>query len=440
MSDIINKVHQQILNGASVSTDTRQIKENSVFFALKGENFDANQFAEQALEKGALCAIVDDQNLPDHEQILKVDNVLETLQELAHMHRNLFHIPVIGITGSNGKTTTKELVNAVLSTKYTTLCTEGNLNNHIGVPLTLLRLDSSHEIAIVEMGANHVGEIAFLTNLTRPGAGLITNIGKAHIEGFGSLENIVKGKTELYGFLQSTDGTIFVNKGNEILMSHLDEGKCITYGASEHCQYSGRIESTDPFLQISFRDPDQESDDRQWTQVKSNLLGTYNFENIMAAVAIGLHFGVEPARIKDAIENYSPRNNRSQLKHTQHNTLHMDAYNANPSSMHAALDNFFQLKTTSKKGLILGDMLELGEVSFDEHQKVVDRIRKDNYNLVILVGAEFNRISFDKPVHFHIFENTGQASAWLKGHPVTGYTLLIKGSRGIQLEQLEDHL
>lgn len=440
MSDIINKVHQHILNGASVSTDTRQIKENSVFFALKGENFDANQFAEQALEKGALCAIVDDQNLPDHDQIVKVDNVLETLQELAHMHRNLFHIPVIGITGSNGKTTTKELVNAVLSGKYATLCTEGNLNNHIGVPITLLRLHSAHEIAIVEMGANHVGEIASLANLTRPGAGLITNIGKAHIEGFGSLENIVKAKTELYEFLRSTDGTIFVNKGNEILMSHLDEGKCITYGASEHCQYLGRIESTDPFLHISFRNPDEESENGQWIEVESKLLGTYNFENIMAAVAIGLHFGVDPARIKEAIENYLPRNNRSQLKHTKHNTIYMDAYNANPSSMLVALDNFVQLKTTLKKGLILGDMLELGKVSPDEHQKVVERISEENYSLVILVGVEFSRISFDKPDHFHVFENTEQASAWLTDNAVSGYTLLIKGSRGIQLERLEDQL
>ena len=440
MKDNINKVHQLILNGAKVSTDTRQIEENSVFFALKGENFDANRFAEQALQKGALFAIVDDKTLPDNSKILKVENVLETLQELARMHRNLFHIPVIGITGSNGKTTTKELINAVLSCKYTALCTEGNLNNHIGVPVTLLRLDSSHEIAIIEMGANHVGEIAFLTNMTRPGTGLITNVGKAHIEGFGSLENIVKAKTELYDFLKSSDGTILVNKSNEILMSHLDEGKCITYGSSEDCHYSGRIESAEPFLRISFRKPKAEISDNQWIEVRSKLLGTYNFENIMAAVAIGLHFGVDPEEIKDAIENYYPSNNRSQLKRSHINTIHMDAYNANPSSMQVALDNFSHLKTSSKKAIILGDMLELGDISFDEHRKVIERIREEDYSLVILVGPEFSRIPFDKPDHFHIFENTKQASVWLKSQTLSGYTLLMKGSRGIQLEQLEDQL
>ncbi len=435
----IHKIHRYILDGATVSTDTRAIKQDSVFFALKGENFDANQFAAVAVEKGAALAVVDNKELPPHEKFLFVDDVLQTLQEVATYHRSLFKIPVIGITGSNGKTTTKELIHAVLSRRYNTLYTLGNLNNHIGVPLTLLNLNKEHQAAIIEMGANHMGEIAVLSNLAKPTSGLITNIGKAHIEGFGSVENIITGKTELYKFLQKNNGLIYLNADNEILSQQAKPSRCITYGKNTPCQYSGKIISSSPFLEISF--DAQQAGDHSTKQynIKSKLTGSYNFENIMAAVAVGLNMGVSPEQITEAIEQYAPVNSRSQWKQTEKNSLVLDAYNANPTSMKAALDNFTKLETTQPKALILGDMLELGTTAGAEHREIIRFINPYPYAFVLLVGEEFSKIS-PLPENYKTFTGTEQAMAWLKNHAPANHTILLKGSRGIGLEKLEQFL
>lgn len=438
-SSAVENIHQLILEGASVSTDTRTLEKGSVFFALKGENFDANLFAAEAIQKGAAIAVVDDKNLSYHEKCWVVDDVLQTLQMTATRHRDLFTIPVIGITGSNGKTTTKELLNAVLSQKYTTLCTQGNLNNHIGVPLTLLRLNRKHQIAIIEMGANHVGEIEMLSNLAKPTFGMITNIGKAHIEGFGSVENIIKGKTELYRFLQNNHGHIFLNADNEILSRHADPSACITYGKNPAYQYSGDIVSVSPFLEVSFQQPaSEESSPRQW-HIRSNLTGGYNFENIMAAVAIGLHMGVPPQQIKTAIERYTPSNSRSQWKETGKNTLIMDAYNANPTSMKAALENFRQIDSQQPRGVILGDMLELGNTAESEHKEIVQQISGHHYDFVVLIGKHFSAVS-PLPQHYRTFPDTAAADVWMKEHAPENHIILLKGSRGIGIEKLEKFL
>jgi len=439
MNSTIRKIHSLIQGGAKVSIDTRKVTQGCVFFALKGENFDANDFAHQAIANGAIAAVADRHDLTPNDKLIKVDNVLETLQQVAKYHRSLFSIPVIGITGSNGKTTTKELINCVLSQKYNTLCTKGNLNNHIGVPLTLLELNHDHQIAIIEMGANHVGEIAFLSNLSNPNAGLITNIGKAHIEGFGSFENIIKAKTELYAHLQNNNSIIFLNADNEILRSHVDPYQSITYGTEETSTYRGEVISADPFLVMECKIPAVQDAVTENITIYSKLLGTYNFENIMTAVAVGSYFNVGSSLIKQAIESYTPTNNRSQLKESGRNTLVLDAYNANPSSMKAAIENFALLKTHPSKACILGDMLELGESSHQEHEQIINLITHHDFSFTLLIGNNFYELSRQSKKIF-FFKNTDQAGLWLVENPPINNLILVKGSRGIQLEKLEPHL
>jgi UDP-N-acetylmuramoyl-tripeptide--D-alanyl-D-alanine ligase len=450
MNPQIKKIHSYISKGANISTDTRKIEEGSVFFALKGENFDANDFALQAIDKGAIAAIVDSKNLTQHPKLIVVDDVLLTLQQLASYHRSQFNIPVIGITGSNGKTTTKELINAALSKKYNTLCTKGNLNNHIGVPLTLLGLNKDHQIAIIEMGANHMGEIGFLSSLAKPTSGLITNIGKAHIEGFGSFENIIIGKSELYQHLTQNNGTTFINSDNEILMKrysyythgnkNIEESpRCILYGIKSSNHYIGTLLSASPFLELNFRTSVKNTPTSAPFHINSKLLGSYNFENILATTAVAHHYGVEPLQIIEAIESYNPTNSRSQLKDSGKNTLIMDAYNANPTSMKAAIENFSTMETTGPKGLILGDMLEMGDSAAAEHAEIIRIINSIDCDFALLIGTEFSRIAVvNKKITQ--FVHTSDAARWLIEHPILHHTILLKGSRGMQLEILEKYL
>jgi UDP-N-acetylmuramoyl-tripeptide--D-alanyl-D-alanine ligase len=435
MNSHIKEIHKLLSQGAKVSTDTRQIENGCIFFALKGDKFDANDFAKQALEKGAIKAVIDKKLPEDHPGLLLVDDSLKTLQDLAVYHRNQFNIPVLGITGSNGKTTTKELINAVLSKKYNTLCTRGNLNNHIGVPLTLLNLNPSHELAIIEMGANHVGEIGFLSSLASPTYGLITNIGKAHIEGFGSFENIIKGKTELYEYIRNNGGSIFLNEDNEILSSKASGLTTHSYGKGSAPAVKGRIISSSPFLQIEFRTNELP----QPIKVNSQLLGGYNFENIMSAVSAGLHFGVSPEMIREALENYAPANSRSQLKESGRNTLFLDSYNANPTSMRAAIENFSNLETKQPKGLILGDMLELGDTTHHEHEEIIKLTKAYPYSFVILVGEFFTKTCPDLPAYIS-FGDSAAAAAFIKNKNISDHTILMKGSRGIKLEIVEEFI
>jgi UDP-N-acetylmuramoyl-tripeptide--D-alanyl-D-alanine ligase len=434
MTDQIKKIHSLISNGARISTDTRHIEEGSVFFALQGDNFNANHFALQAIEKGAVAAVVDDITLEHHPKLILVDNVLQTLQKLATYHRSLFNIPVIG------KTTTKELINAALSKKFNTLCTIGNLNNHIGVPLTLLRLKKEHQIAIIEMGANHVGEIGFLSSIARPTHGMITNIGKAHIEGFGSFENIIIAKGELYDHLKQNNGAIFINGDNEFLTGRVGSYPCITYGEKNSYNYSGTLVSASPFIEMNFDFSDGVSNPSKPFHLQSKLLGSYNFENILAAISIALHFDVSPADIIEAIGNYNPTNSRSQLKDTGKNTLIMDSYNANPTSMKAAIENFSSFKTNNPKGLILGDMLEMGESANAEHTEIIRLINTVECDFVLLVGPEFNIAATDANKKIKLFTNTTDAAAWLNDKQIIKHTILIKGSRGMKLETLEKYL
>ncbi len=436
MDKVTRKIYQFIEKGFNISTDSRQIDKNTIFFALKGPVFDANDYAREALEKGAAVAVVDKKGLPEDRGFIKVENVLETLQVLARYHRLTLDIPVIGITGSNGKTTTKELISNVLSVKFRTLFTPGNYNNHIGLPLTILRITPQHEIAVIEMGANHRGEIDSLCTIAQPTCGLITNVGKAHLEGFGSFENIITAKTELYRHIIQKNGLIFVNKGNALLMNHLkDHKEILSYGISPDADITGSIIASQPFLEISFREKKENEIGKNEYQIKSKLVGVYNFENIMAAVAVGLYFGVHRNDIISSIESYEPVNSRSQFKDTGKNRIIWDAYNANPTSMSLALENFSQTGG-SKKVVILGDMLEMGEFAGLEHQAIVNQLEKMHLELIILVGAEFSNC---KTVSENIktFATTSEASVWLERNEIKERTILVKGSRGIQLENLE---
>jgi len=414
-----------------VITDTRNSVKNSIFFALKGANFNGNEYARQAIENGCQYAIVDEKKYADPSaNILLVDDVLKTLQRLAHHHRSMFKIPVIAITGTNGKTTSKELITAVLSQEFKVLSTEGNFNNHIGVPLTLLRMTKEHEIAVIEMGANHVGEIRTLTEIADPNFGLITNIGHAHIEGFGSFENVIKAKGELYDYMRlRKDGKIFVDNDNSYLKNMVTDLDPIYYGTGENLFVSGKTESIDPFLIFSWRFS------KNYHLVKTNLIGEYNLTNALAAVTIGKYFGVRTPLICKALNEYIPSNNRSQFKKTDKNTLVIDAYNANPSSMEAAINNFAKI-SASNKVLILGDMRELGTDSNAEHQKIVDLITNNNFKEVYLIGDNFNNVETSYP-RFHNLEDF---STYLKKHPLSDKYILIKGSRSNQLEKSIDLL
>jgi UDP-N-acetylmuramoyl-tripeptide--D-alanyl-D-alanine ligase len=399
-----------------VDTDTRNIRKNTIFFALKGDNFNGNTFAEQALKLGASYAVVDEKEFQTNDRILLVADVLKALQELANFHRKQLHIPIIGLTGSNGKTTTKELIHVVLSKKFNTIATKGNLNNHIGVPLTLLSMTNKTELGIVEMGANHQKEIEFLCTICEPDFGYITNFGKAHLEGFGGVEGVIKGKSELYTFLKANQKTAFVNADDAIQVEKTKEIKSVSF-TTETIQFL----EVNPFVKLSYGN----------TTIQSNLIGKYNFTNIAAAIAMGTYFKISETAIKEAIESYIPANNRSQILTTKYNTIILDAYNANPSSMQVALENFDTLKAPSKV-VILGDMFELGKESEHEHQAIVDLATAFNFDETYFVGENFNIAKTNKPQFktYQVFED------FLKKNPLKNYSILIKGSRGMRLERI----
>lgn len=414
-----------------VVTDTRKIVPDSIFFALKGANFNGNKFAESALEKGCKYAVVDEEEFALNDSCILVDDVLTTLQDLAREHRRSLSIPILAITGTNGKTTTKELVNAVLSKKYKTYATQGNLNNHIGVPLTLLSMSEETEFGVVEMGANHSGEIKFLCEIAEPDFGIITNVGKAHLEGFGSFEGVKKTKKELYDYLQGR-GKVFVNCENDYLMGMLNDQEIYRYGNTEEADSKARFLQAEPYLILELRSPKIGK-----LYIKTKLIGGYNFENALAAVTVGRYFNIKESDIKGALENYEPSNNRSQLKKTEKNVLFLDAYNANPSSMGVAVNNFADLKMKNKL-VILGDMLELGEDSEKEHQQLIDLLQGRTLENVYLVGDIFSKVNTVD--QFKTFLTADEVVAMLEEENVTNHYILIKGSRGIQLEKLVEKL
>jgi UDP-N-acetylmuramoyl-tripeptide--D-alanyl-D-alanine ligase len=415
----------------AIETDTRKVVRDCIFFALKGENFNGNRFAEEALEKGAAYAVIDEPEFYIDTRTVLVENTLKALQELALSHRRQFNIPVLGITGSNGKTTTKELIAAVMSAKFRVTCTLGNLNNHIGVPLTLLKITADTDFAIIEMGANHVGEIAILSALAEPGYGIITNIGKAHLEGFGSFEMIKKTKAELYDHVKSKHGSIFYNQDNPILTEILgDYPNKISYGVHD-AWLKGEPYPVPPFIHACVHFPEGK------LEVKTHLTGSYNFENIMAAVCIGTYFKVEPDQIIKAIENYNPQNNRSQLIERDGLKIIMDAYNANPTSMKASIESFATV-FSSPRYLILGDMLELGEQSVHEHILVLQKIQEYHFEAVFLVGPIFITAAANFP--FRVFGQIEELAVYIKAQPVQKGAVLVKGSRGIKLEKIVEFL
>lgn len=417
-----------------VTTDSRNCPEGSMFIALKGETFNGNTFARQALEKGCRYAVVDEKEYAadGNPHILLVDDCLKTLQELANYHRRQLGTPIIGITGTNGKTTTKELIAAVLQKKYEVLYTQGNLNNHIGVPLTLLRLTSGHELAVIEMGANHPGEIKALAGIVEPDYGIITNVGKAHLEGFGSFEGVIKTKSELYDYLRNNGKhIIFIDKDNDHLIPVSQGLTRICYGVEggEGLYVSGKLRACAPFLSFEW-----EHEGLRF-EVDTHLIGTYNMKNALAAITVGCYFNVPAKQICEALAAYVPHNNRSQLTETVGNKLIVDAYNANPTSMMAALENF-RLMEVSHKMVILGDMKELGETSHEEHQKIADYLDECKFDRVILVGEEFGKVI---PPFEHYKEVTLLAEA-LKKYKPKGYYILIKGSNSMKLGQLQEIL
>ena len=420
-----------------IDTDTRKLRSGSMFFALRGHNFNGNLFARQALQAGAAYAVVDEWTEPAHPQIIKVTNVLQALQQLAAHHRRQLSIPVLAITGSNGKTTTKELVNAVISTKYKSLATQGNFNNHIGVPLTLLQLTTEHQFAVVEMGANHPNEIAELCAIAQPNFGLITNVGKAHLQGFGSLEGVMKVKGQLYEWLYDYDGLAFVNADNQLLLSMLFPQKTYTYGTANSADCSGeKLDSPSPFAQLIAVMRNTDSDvPTELIRVETQLVGAYNFENILAAVAVGNFFEVPPSDVKQALEAYKPNNNRSQVMETANNKLVVDAYNANPTSMRAAIENFATLQAHNK-WLILGDMRELGSHAPSEHRAIVDLLKAMELTQVILVGTEFAALASG----FETLETANELIARLQHKPLHEAMILLKASRGIGLENAIPYL
>lgn len=421
----------------AVTTDSRKIAPGCIFFAFKGETFDGNAFVPQALEKGAALCVTTDPQYRESDGCLVVADVLATLQALAREHRRHLAIPFIGVTGTNGKTTTKELLHAVLSRRWRTHATQGNLNNHLGVPLTLLSIPESTEVAIVEMGASHPGEIEALCDIADPDCGLITNVGRAHLEGFGSFEGVVKTKTELYRHLAAKQGLVFVNADNERLMAEADgEARLsrITYGTLTNADIHGTFVESNPYVHFYY-----EVGDNVYN-VRTHLLGSYNFDNCMAAVAVGLHFGVEPFDIKEAIEQYEPSNRRSQYKETGRNRLFLDCYNANPSSMKAALQSFAALPYPHKVPM-LGSMKELGAESQQEHQAIVDQLKEGGYEMVVLVGAEWSVVSNQwAEGSCRWFATAEEAVEYFQKHPLADATVLLKGSNSTHMWLLEGTL
>ena len=412
-----------------VCTDTRVIEKDCLFFALKGDNFDGNKFSDEALQKGAAYAVVDDKRYAIGERIILVDDVLTCLQELAALHRSVFKFPVLGITGSNGKTTTKELLNAILSTQYSVHATSGNFNNHIGVPLTLLKQRPEHNLMIIEMGANAIGEIAMLCNICDPDIGMITNIGKAHLKGFGSFEGVKKAKLELYNHIAKKKGLVFVNAEDELLMDASETIDRRTYGG-DLANVKGSYEVDEKgCVRVLLQS------DKGVIGFSTNLFGSYNYQNVIASISVGLHFGIEIENIKSALRSYLPKNNRSQLLNTKNNHVILDAYNANPTSMQLAIRSFAELEV-EKKMLVLGDMLELGETSQKEHQTVVRLIEQLEFETVFLIGPEFCATNNK----FVTFNDIDEFSEHIKILAPKGCNILMKGSRGIGIEKSLDAL
>ncbi len=426
--------------GSMPCIDSRDAKPGDIFFALRGEQSDGNLYAEKALEAGCALAVVDRADVAKGDKYLLTDDVLGLLQALGHAHRKRFDVPVIGVTGTNGKTTTKELMQAVLSTTFSSTATPGNLNNHIGLPLSLLSFREPLDIAVVEMGANHRGEIAGLCKLAMPTHGLITNIGKAHLEGFGTVEDVARAKAELFEYLQQNQGTLFVNHDDARLPALAGTKNIITYGTDDSNHCSGRITRSFPELHLRFRVNRDFGKARRGMQadIETRLTGPYNFENIMSAITTGLYFGVQPGNIIRGIGGYVPANNRSQIIRTLNNLVVMDAYNANPTSMAAALDNFSRFEG-EKTAVMLGDMLELGETSGEEHQEILKLAKSKGFGLYVFVGPQFKSIC-PAQGNTKVFELVEEAADWLRANPLKSHKVLVKGSRGIAMERLIDHL
>lgn len=423
------ELHHIFLSSNGICTDTRKLKKGQLFFALKGDNFNGNKYALKAIENGANYAIIDDESI-SHEKCILVNDALESLQKLAKHHRAALKLPIISLTGSNGKTTSKELIDVVLKTKYKTVATVGNLNNHIGVPLTLLKMNNSTEMGIVEMGANHLKEIELLSSISSPDYGYITNIGKAHLEGFGSEENILKGKTELFKYLEKNNGTVFINKEDKKLVNSAEKLSRIEFSNTINSDYKIELVSANPFVKIRYKN----------TTINSNLIGEYNYTNIAASITIGLHFKIDIENIKKAIENYIPKINRSQLIQKENNELILDAYNANPSSMKAALVNFEKTTTNKTKIVILGDMFELGSYSKEEHQKIIELLNNSNsIKKAYLAGGHFSESTIKNNKIF-IFKDTEDLLNELKTANIQDAYILIKGSRGMTLERTTEFL
>ena len=424
---MMTDLYDRYLQNPKICTDTRKISTGCLFFALKGPHFNGNEFAKEALKRGAFYAIVDDELYAIDDRYILVKDALTTLQELARFHRKELKCKVLGITGSNGKTTSKELCLQVLKKKYKTLATSGNLNNHIGVPLSILSIGTDTEIAIIEMGANHINEIEFLCGIAQPDYGVITNVGKAHLEGFGSLEGVLQAKTELYRYLATKDAPVFVKDNDYVLIDKIPkECPIIRYGELKNSNYIIKSNGAQPFVKVLLNE----------TQIQSQLIGDYNFDNIALSIAIGMEFGLETTDIKEAIESYVASNNRSQIIKTNANTILLDAYNSNPMSLEKAIQNLENIKHENKV-MILGDMFELGEETNIEHQKIIDQCLKLVVSNVFLVGKIFNAINNTK---YTSFDSTGDLVELLKTQAIEDAFILIKGSRAMKLEQVVDCL
>lgn len=413
----------------SVQTDTRKLQVGDIFFALKGPSFNGNDFAKQALTQGAAFCVVDEEVDSTDERLIRVDDALITLQQLAKHHRNQFSIPFIAITGSNGKTTTKELVYACLSTHFKTYTTQGNLNNHIGIPITILRVKEDAEIAVIEMGANHQKEIESYCSYTQPTHGIITNCGKAHLEGFGGIEGVRKGKGELYAYLRKTNGCVFACDDYDYLHVMSKGIKDVVWYGTEKGTVVGKVKEVEPFLSVGIEKG------VGFNVVQTELVGEYNTPNVLCAITVSKHFNVPEEKIKNAIENYTPSNSRSQLMEKNSNKIILDAYNANPTSMKAAIENFAKIQA-DKKVLLLGAMMEMGEESLAEHTQLINLINQYKWTDVVLVGEDYNKISHE----YHYFPSSSEAAKWLKQKAHTNAYILIKGSRSMQMEKVLEQL